>query len=151
MSSPSVMWCLPTFLRSLVLATGQYKAFLYYFVPALFPYAKGMLKKVEKRKGHLKNFANTVEVYLGVFSIPGALFLKTTSFAQLGCVWQFLRMKYMVNPGCQMAFRQFNASIRPKIPGAVVTYWDWICNKLHGMADARAQQAASQNRSCSIM
>merc|ERR1719350_2077601 len=160
MAPPSPMWALPTVCRSLVLAAGQYKAFFYYFVPALWPYAKGAIKQVEKRKTHLTHFANTTEVYLGIFTIPGALILKTNSFAVAMMVWQFLRMKYMVISSTRRAFSDFNRSVRPKIPYSFVGYWDMLCNKLHTMGDAQAQQQAAaagggglggMMRNCTIM
>merc|ERR1711879_130085 len=97
---PGIMWVMPTMFRSLVLGCNQYKVFFYYKAPALYPRVKPMLKKVEQRKVHFQKFANSLEVYIAIFLIPGALIFKANSYAQVMIYWQFLRMKYMTIPSC---------------------------------------------------
>jgi len=147
--NPGLLWLSPLLLRSLPLGNSQLKKLMFSKAHGMYLRCKPAFKYIDERQGNFTSTAGVVEVWIAVAMIPGALFLKYNSLLQAMVFWQYMRMKYMMSESCRYAFRQVNASIRQKLPGAVLGYYDTITGYLHRMGDMQSQ--ANAGRSCNIM
>jgi len=146
---PGLLWLSPMLLRSLPLGNNQLKDLMFSKAHGMYLKCKPAFRYIENRQGNFTSTADLVEVWIAILMIPGAFFLKYNSLIQAMVFWQYMRMKYMTSESCKHAFRKVNATIRPKLPGAILGYYDMITGYLHKMGDMQSQ--ANTGRSCNIM
>jgi len=146
---PGLLWLGPLLLRSLPLGNSQLKKLMFSKARGMYQKCKPAFKYIEDRQNNFTSTAGMLEVWIAVLMIPGALFLKFNSLIQAMVFWQYMRMKYMMSESCKTAFRKVNGTIRQKLPGAILGYYDMITGYLHRMGDMQSQ--ANAGRSCSIM
>jgi len=146
---PGLLWLSPLLLRSLPLANTQLKQLMFTRAPGIYQKCKPAFKYIELRKGNFNSTSGMVEVLIAILMIPGALILKYNTLIQAMVFCQYMRMKYMMSESCRHAFGRVNASIRQRLPGVILVYYDMFAGYLHGMSDMQSQ--ASARRRCNIM
>jgi len=146
---PGLLWLSPLLLRSLPLGNNQLKKLMFSKAYGMYLKCKPAFKYIEQRQANFTESAAMVEVWIAILMIPGALVLKYNSLIQAMVFWQYMRMKFMMSQSCKGAFRKVNASIRQKLPGSILGYYDTVTGYLHRMGDMQSQ--ANAGRSCNIM
>ncbi|KAJ0404904.1 hypothetical protein ATCC90586_001012 [Pythium insidiosum] len=99
--------------------------------------------------------AATVEVAIGL-AIAFELLTPARNFLLVMLYWQLLRVRYMISPPLQDAFRRLNASIlsitsHPRCPPVVGRLYSKIRSFATSMTDVAQQQQAAAGSRCSVM
>ena len=108
--------------------------------------------KVNTNQAQLTQMKHDIEVYLGFYMIVMAL-LGGSNLLAIMLYWQLMRVRYMVNYGCQAAWKRMDESIKknvldsPRCPGVVRTVYQKVRGLMASMipdpqAEAAAQEAA---------
>lgn len=102
--------------------------------------------------------AANVEVGIGVFMIL-ELLTPARNFFLVILYWQLLRVRYMISPQLQEAFRMLNATILrvtthprcPQIVGTLYAKIQALASRMTDMSQAQAAAAGGPRSRCSIM
>lgn len=96
-----------------------------------------------------------LEIYVGFF-ITGLIFLGQSNFVNVFLYWQLMRMRYMMNMQCQMAFQRLDQKLvlymhHPYCPGMVPTAYHKVKGVLTGLVDTQATQNRVQENGGGMM
>ena len=94
-------------------------------------FIKNQMVKVNTNQAHLTQMKHDTEVYLGFYMIVMAL-LGGGNLLAVMLYWQLMRVRYMVNYGCQAGWKRLDENIKkyvldsPRCPSMVRTAYQKV-------------------------
>ena len=94
-------------------------------------FIKGQMVKANTNQPRLSQMKHDIEVCLGFYMIVMAL-LGGSNLLAIMLYWQLMRVRYMVNYGCQAAWKRLDENIKksvldsPRCPGMVRTVYQKV-------------------------